>query len=77
MNDFIAKLGEAINAVKCCLPTPLQTLLNVVTSVIDLLFCPINGLIDGLSNTVRLPEIVILSYLLCVHSSGAWSNKLS
>jgi len=51
VNNFVVKLGEALNAVKCCLPTPLQTLLNVVTSVVDLLFCPINGLIDGLSNT--------------------------
>merc|ERR1712086_756327 len=51
VNDFVAKLGEALNTVKCCLPGPLQTLLNLVTAVVDLLFCPINGLIDGRSET--------------------------
>jgi len=81
VNDFIEKLGEAVTAIKCCMPAPIQTFLNVVTDVVDLVFCPIQGLIDGLSKTLggTLTRFVmdLASKLVpdLKFTIGAWSSN--
>jgi hypothetical protein len=57
MMNFLKEIGKAFLAVKCCMPQPIQTLINFVAGTVGLLMCPIDGvldtILDALSETVK------------------------
>jgi len=83
VNDFLAEVAEAFQAVKCCLPTPVQYLLNTLTSLVATAFCPVNELIDAFANTLgtmlKQAVMTLASKLVpnLKFTFGAWSSSTS
>merc|ERR1711966_569520 len=50
VNGFVSAIAQAFNTIKCCMPAPIQWAANAVTSVVNLAFCPIDGVLKSLSN---------------------------